>query len=210
MPLDLTDKNLGWLDTYIEELDVEFLCETHGLLLCDTLAATYPKVIDYYLNAGKQRLQGALNDLTKILSRQLDRKEDDPLMPADVMPDLASTYRALNACDPFYKYSFDVSDKPPPDEPAAHDEGLVAAYAMCQESVWITFKVYALSLAALEERPITWRLQLAVPAEDAELRKQVEKFIDYGGSLSMPPGTVSGFSICPVVWVGRLEMPAFR
>lgn len=68
---------------------------------------------------------------------------------------------------------------------------------MCQDSVWITFKVYALSLAALEERPITWRLQLAVPAEDDELRKQVEKFIDYGGSLSMPPGTVSGFLDLP-------------
>ena len=175
-----TNQNLGWLDRYVA--DAGFPCETHGLLLCDTLAANYPKVIDYYLRDGKERLQAEMDNLTKILSGRLDRQEYEPLMPADVLTDLTSVYKALNACDPFYKYSFDVSDKPPPDE--RDEEGLVAAYAMCQDLVWITIKIYALSLAALKERPITWRLQLAVPADDDELRKVVEKFIDYGAPPS--------------------------
>ena len=203
MPLDLTNQNLGWLDSYIA--DAGFPCETNGLLLCDTLAANYPKVIDYYLRDGKERLQAEMDNLTRILSGRLNRQENEPLMPADVMADLTSIYKALNACDPFYKYSFDVSDKPPPDEPSPDEEGLVAACAMRQDSVWITIKIYALSLAALEERPITWRLQLAVPADDDELRKQVEKFIDYGAPLSMPAGTVSGSLDLPAGLGGDLS-----
>jgi hypothetical protein len=205
MPLDLTSQNLGWLDTYIADAEVDFPCETHGLLLCDTLAAKYPEIVDYYLRDGKERLQAELTNLTKILSRRSDRRDNEPLMPADIMSDLTSIYKALNACDPFYKYGFDVSDNPPPDEPATNDDGLVAAHAMCQDSVWITIKVYARSLAALEERPITWRLQLAVPADDDELRTQVEKFIDYGAPLSMPAGTVSGSLDLPAGLGGELS-----
>jgi len=197
MPLDLTDKNLGWLEAYAEQLSIEFRCETIGLLLCDTMAADYPKVIDYYFRDGKDRLQGALDDLSKILSHRLDREQNDQLIPVDVMPDLASIYRALNACDPFYKYSFEVSDQPPPDAVAPTDDALIAAYAICQDSVWVTFKIYALSLAALQERLIVWRLQLAVPTGNDELRQHVEKFIEHGAPLSMPPGTVKGFLDLP-------------
>ncbi|SKU94094.1 Uncharacterised protein [Mycobacteroides abscessus subsp. bolletii] len=196
MPLDLTGQNLGWLDAYLSDSAAEFPCETHGLLLCDTLAGIYPKVVDYYLRDGKERLQAELDSLTAILARRTNRNEDEPLMPADVTTDLTSIYNALNACDPFYKYNLEVSDKPPPDVPP-DDDGLIAVHATCQDSVWITIKIYALSLAALEERPITWRLQLAVSPEDDALRKQVEKFIDYGGPLSMPAGAVSGFLDLP-------------
>lgn len=190
MPLDLTNQNLGWLDTVIGE--VEFPYEIHGLLLCDTLAAQYPKVVDYYLRDGKERLQAATESLTAILARRHSLQLDEPLAPTDVMSDLTSIYRALNETDPFYKYSFEVSDRLPPEQPSPHDDGLVAMYAVRQESVWITFKVYALSLAAVEECPITWRIQLAVPADDDDLHSQVQRFIDYGAPLTMPAGTVSG------------------
>ncbi|WP_157900980.1 hypothetical protein [Mycobacterium terramassiliense] len=203
MPLDLTNQNLGWLDAHTANAD--FPRATHGLLMCDTLAAEYQNVIDYYLRDGKERLQAAMDHLTRILSVRKDRQENEPLMPSDVMTDLTSIYKALNECDPFYKYSFDVSDKPPPDEPSSYEEGLVAAYAMCQDSVWITIKIFARSLAAVQERPITWRLQLAVPADDEELRQQVEKFIDYGAPLSMPVGTVTGSLDLPAGLGGDLS-----
>jgi hypothetical protein len=44
-----------WLDKVVA--DANFPCETNGLVFCDTLAANYPKVIDYYLRGGKERLQ---------------------------------------------------------------------------------------------------------------------------------------------------------
>jgi hypothetical protein len=54
-PLDLTNQNLGWLDKVVA--DANFPCETNGLVFCDALAANHPKVIDYYLRGGKERLQ---------------------------------------------------------------------------------------------------------------------------------------------------------
>jgi hypothetical protein len=49
--LDLTSPDLGWLDDIIA--DADFPCETNGLVFCDTLAANYPKVIDYYLREAR-------------------------------------------------------------------------------------------------------------------------------------------------------------
>jgi hypothetical protein len=190
MPLDLTTQNLGWLDSYTESAD--FPRETHGLLFCDTLAADYPRVIDYYLRDGKERLQAAMDNLTRILSGRTDRKDNEPLAPTDVMSDLASIHKALNEYDPFYKYDFAASDAPPSDDFDHTEEGLVAVCATNQDAVWITIKIFARSLAALEERPISAQFQLAIPADDDDLHNQLQKFIDYGAPMSMPAGTVSG------------------
>jgi hypothetical protein len=190
MPLDLTDKNLIWLDEITTE--AEFRCETNGLLFCDTLAGHHPKVIDYYLRDGKDRLQAELNNLTAVLSGRKDRQENDALVVDDVLPDLVAIYKALNACDPFYKYDYAVSDAPPPANPSPGVEGLVAVFALQRDSVWVTVRIIALSLAALEERPISGQFNLAIPAEDDDLRQQVQKFVDYGAPLSMPEGTISG------------------
>lgn len=190
MPLDLTSQNLSWLDDFIG--DVDFPCETHGLLLCDTLAAQYPNVIDYYLRDGRERLQAHMDNLTDLLSDRRDRQSGEPVRAADVYSDLASIYKALNACDPFYEYWIQASSAAPRPEHLPGEENLVAAYAVCQDWVWITVKVFARMLAALTEQPITWRLQFAIPEDDDELREQFEKFVDYGAPIEMPPGTVSG------------------
>jgi hypothetical protein len=190
MPLDLTTQNLGWLDEYIGER--EFRCETHGLLLCDTLAADYPNVIDYYLRDGKERLRANLDNLTRVLSGRLDRQSGEALTASDVYADLAAIYKALNACDPFYRYTYGVSDEPPAPEHLPGEEDLVAAHAVCHDSVWITVKVFARMLAAHTEHPITWRLQFALPEDDDDLRREFEKFVDYGAPITMPAGTVSG------------------
>ena len=202
MPLDLTTQNIGWLDSYTAAAD--FPRETHGLLLCDTLAGEHPKVIDYYLRDGKERLQAELNHLTALLSGRANRNENNPLIPADILTDLTSIHKALNACDPFYRYDFAVSDAPPSDMSPSEDD-LVAVCAMPQDSVWITIKIFASSLAALEERPITAQFHLAVPEDDDELRQQVQKFIDYGAPLSMPAGTVSGSLNLPAGLGGDLS-----
>lgn len=190
MPMDPTDNELEWLKGVTA--DADFPCETNGLLYCDTLAAHYPKVVDYYLRDGRERLQEQMNSLAAVLSGRKNRQENEEIIAADVTPDLAGIHAALNACDPFYKYDFTVSDSPPSDEPSGHEPGLVAVYAVRQDSVWITFKIIALSLEALRERPIKGQFTIAIPAEDDELRQQFERFVDYGAPVRMPSGTVSG------------------
>lgn len=206
MPLDPTDHNLSWLSQVTQ--DAEFACEIKGLVWCDSMAAAYPAVVDYYLRDGKDRLEAQMNNLTAILSGRRNRQENDPLAPGDVVGDLASIHRALNACDPFYRYDYAVSDDPPPLEPAQGSGGLVAACAIKQDAVWITITIYARSLAAIEERPISAQFRLTVPADDDALREQVQRFIDYGVPLEMPPGTVSGSLDLPAGLGGDLGSTA--
>ncbi len=204
MPLDLTDHNLA---NWLKELtvDAKFPCETHGLLYCDTKAAQYPKVVDYYMRDGKERLQSAVDNLTAIIARRVDRQPNEPLVATDVMSDLASIYKALNDHDPFYRYEFGVSDSPPAPTPASEDPGLVGVYAMQHDSVWVAIKIFALSLESLRERPITAQLQVAVPRGDNELQEQFQKFVDYGAPMAMPRGTVSGLLDLPGGLGGELQ-----
>jgi hypothetical protein len=190
MPVDMTDNELNWLAQLTE--DAEFTCETNGLLFCDTLAAHFPKVIDYYLRDGKDRLQEAMNGLASIIRGRQIREDDDALRPTDVVSDLASIYQAINSCDPFYHYDFAVSDRPPADQPDPNKPGLVAVSAIQQGAVWVTIDILATSLAALEESPVGMRFNIAIPEDDDELREQFQKFVDYGAPMTMPVGTVSG------------------
>lgn len=203
MPLDLTDHNLAqWLKDLTS--DAEFPCETHGLLYCDTKAAQYPKIVDYYVRDGKERLEAAMNNLTAIIAHRSDRRSDESLVATDVISDLTSIYKALNDYDPFYRYEFAVSDNPPPLEPP-DEPGLVGVHAMQRDSVWITIKIFALSTASLEQRPIGGEFQVTVPDGDDELRQQFQKYIDYGAPVTMPRGTVSGSLELPGGLGGQLE-----
>ena len=208
MPMDLTDNELNWLKDVTA--GAEFPCEPNGLLYCDTLASHYPQVIDYYLRDGKERLQGAINNLTALISDRKNRQENDALVPADVVSDLSSIYQALNDYDPFYHYNFGVSDTPPPDEPSPGKPGLVGIYAIQQESVWITIEICAKSLAALDECPISLQFKIAIPKDNDELREQFQKFIDYGAPLTMPEGIVSGSLDLPGGLGGELGGASLR
>lgn len=191
MPLDPTDNEIRWFNELTQ--NCEFPREINGLLFGDTLAARFPKVIDYYLRDGRERLEGAMNNLAAIIAGRANRQQNEPLGAGDVVSDLASIHKALNEYDPFYHYDFAVSEKPPADQPTPGEPGLVAVYGVRQESAWITIMIFALSLAAVEERPIGGQFTVVFPPEDDELRKQFEKFIDYGAPMTMPPGTLTGF-----------------
>jgi hypothetical protein len=205
MPLDLTDNELRW---FHEELpkDCDFDCEIHGLLFCDTLAAQYPKVVDYYLRDGRERLQDAVNNLTAILAgRNSARQEGDAVSPSDLTPDLTAIYKALNGCDPFYKYEFSASDAPPAAQPSPAEPDVVAVHAVQQDSVWITIKIKALSMAGQQERPVGAQFSVAIPEGDDELRDQFQRFIDYGAPVTLPTGTVTGFLDLPGGLGGELS-----
>lgn len=209
MPLDLTDHNLAnWLKDLT--FQAKFPCETHGLLYCDTAASRYTKVVDYYLRDGRERLEGAISALTNVLAGRPAWQETGPLSVRDVSGDLASLYHALNDHDPFYKYEFDVSDRPPSPETDADRPGLVAVWAKSDRSVWITVRIIALSMAAIEERPIKWHLKFTIPTEDEELRQQFEKFVDYGAPLNMPAGTVGGALDLPGGLGGEISGGSFQ
>ena len=133
-----------------------------------------------------------MNSLATVIAGSQKREPDAALNPVDVTPDLIAIHKAINNCDPFYRYDYAVSDAPPSVDSGHEEPGLVAVYARQQDSVWITIKIFALSRAALEERPISWQFKVAIPEADSDLREQFQKFIDYGAPVTMPAGTVSG------------------
>ena len=154
-------------------------------------AANNPKIIDYYLRDGKERLAHAMNQLTALLARRQNREDGEPLSPLDVMGDLASIHDALNAHDPFYRYHYQTSDLPP-SEANPQEPGLVAISALRADSAWIWIKIFAQSLAAAEERPVNAHLRITIPSDDHDTRGQFQKFLDFGAPISLPEGMVSG------------------
>ncbi|MDQ1249182.1 MAG: hypothetical protein QG597_3556 [Actinomycetota bacterium] len=189
MPLDLTDANLHWFYDFTSEAD--FPCHPKGLDYCNMLAATYPEVIDYYLRDGKERVLAAVENLTALVSERAARQAGEALSAVDVQSDLVTIYRALNANDPFYTYEFAASDKLPSGSPSVGPT-VVAIWAVEQDSVCITITIRARCRAALTEGPpIGAQFKIAWP-DDPAIGAQLQRFIDYGGPLSLPEGIVQG------------------
>jgi hypothetical protein len=95
----------------------------------------YPKIVDYYLHDGRDRLEATMNNLVAVISTRGDRQTNDPLVAGDVTPGLASIYSSLNEFDPFYRYEFSLTDNPPSMQPSSDEPGLVAVHAMQEQGV---------------------------------------------------------------------------
>ena len=113
LSMDLTYNELNWLKDVTA--GAEFPCEPNGLLYCDTLASHYPQVIDYDLRHGKERLEGAINNLTALYLTERTARRTMLWFPLTSFRTVLH-YQALNDYHPFYHYNFGVSDTPPPDE----------------------------------------------------------------------------------------------
>jgi hypothetical protein len=65
----LTDEELERIRTWLGVPDR--IIDWKGLPFCESLAAAYPYVVDYYLHGGRERLREAVADLAKLLGRTL-------------------------------------------------------------------------------------------------------------------------------------------
>ncbi|WP_433574182.1 hypothetical protein [Nocardia brasiliensis] len=200
-PLIPTPANVAWFDEMTR--DVGFPCTWMDLDRLNLLASSYPAVIDWYLHDGRQRLTDAIEPLAAIIARRADRQPGQQLTTADVHSDLVQIYRAVNVHDPHYRYAIEVSHQPPTraDPP---DPGLVAVIARRTDAIWVITKIYARSLASLEERPIPIELRISVPTDRPDLREQWQRYVDYGTPVTMPAGTVRGTFDLPAGFGGEI------
>lgn len=189
LPLDATRENLDWLKKLTEK--ATFNCEWRGLAFLDGLAAKFPDVIDYYLHDGKERLEAAVADLTKLValggSVQDSTAGDKTLSPADVQPGLASLHRELNRYDPHYRYDFSVDATRPE---IGSQPGLVFAAHFGDDELCITFKVFARFDEATEERPIPIRLTWNVDPNSEEA-EHLQQWIKFGTPFEAPLGSAT-------------------
>jgi|GEM_PF-777303 len=190
LPINPTPGNLQWFSQLTAEAG--FPCQWIGLTQCNMLAATYQSMVDYCIHNGRQRLDGAMEALTAVVAGRIRREAGQPLAAGHVVGDIGAIHQAVNDSDPFYRYGFVTSDRPPNSEDPS-EPGLVAILAQQSNSVWVWTKIFARNRAALVERPLPEiKLELHVPPDEPELAQQVQRFIDYGTPLEMPPGTVKG------------------
>jgi hypothetical protein len=154
-----------------------------GLPFCESLAAAYPYVVDYYLHGGRERLREAVADLAKLLGRDSGVRELDGaanigegtvalLEPGEITEHLARLDRVLDT-DPHYRYDFSVDSGQP--DLKAEPWSVAATQVQIRDDRWLTFKIYARSAQSLEERPIPLKLTF----EFEQMSEEHESFKDW-------------------------------
>ncbi|UZF59287.1 restriction endonuclease (plasmid) [Gordonia polyisoprenivorans] len=121
-----------------------------GMTKIDILAGNHPKLIDYYLNGGKDRLAEQISDLTALIRDGLAGPPSStspaaPLQPSEVAERIQRLQRAADQ-DPHYRYHFATSDHPPAPQ-VDPDPWLVAVAGEQHGPIWLHTSVYARSLA---------------------------------------------------------------
>lgn len=133
--------------------------EWKGLTYCETLAAKFWSVPDYYLHGGRDRVNSAITELAKIIQRDITLPNSDThasgtsdLEPAEVQEHLSRLGKVLQG-DPHFEYGFSVD--PMPRELPQSEPRLVAATQLIEPGgMTITFRIFARFADALHERPI--------------------------------------------------------
>ncbi len=188
MPLDPTPANEAWFDQMTA--DVDFPCRWVGLNRLDLLAAQNPMVIDYYLRDGKDRLQQQTGLLAGVIARRADRAPGEALQPLDVRSDLMEIYKAINAYDPHYRYELSMTASPPTGSSEANRPGIVGLAAYGSPDGWLLISIFARSLAALEERPITGEYSVKID-KGSDLDTEYRRYREFGTPVSLPRGSVN-------------------
>lgn len=188
LPLNPTPPNITWFAALTKGLP--FKCRWVGLNRIERLAANQPQVIDYYLRDGRERLEAQTARLAGVLAGRTARQQDHTLTPTDFIGDLRDIYSAMNAYDPHYRYEISITAEPPRSEAEHKKPGLVAIASSGTTDGWVNVSIFARSLAAIEERPITGRMEVQLgKSSDSRLRESFEKFVDFGTPVSLPEGS---------------------
>jgi len=133
--------------------------EWKGLTYCETLAAKFWFVSDYYLHGGRDRVNSAISELAKILQRDITLPSSDTralgtsdLEPAEIREHLGRLGKTLQG-DPHFEYGFSV-DPMPRGLPQAEPRLVAATQQVEPGGMTITFRIFARFDEALNERPI--------------------------------------------------------
>jgi hypothetical protein len=196
LPLDATKENrFAWFSTLTQ--DADYPCEWMGLTHLNGLAAKYQDVIDYFLGNGKEQLVALLRQLHDFMGlqqstdRALNEDQPVPLAAADVTSSLESLYRALNAHDPFYRYSFSVDQ----DRTKPQGEPMLVFASQTQDGdgPCITFRVYARYEQALQDHKLGMKWAVSF-SEDKPVPQAFHEALTYGTPVTMSSTETASFN----------------
>lgn len=204
-------KARAWLDTPDRRI------EWKGIAFCEYLAAEYPRVSDYYLHGGVERVRAAVDSMAALLhgdqALRTAAREAAPgegatalIEPSEVIGTLQTLVEVLDT-DPHYRYGHSVGPNEPLIEP---EPDLVAAtIKRLPNGDFLAFKIYQRSAQSLEERPIPIKVEFkfedgSQELEDLRAWQRYGKPFQAGGSFSLDlPGGLGGSSDN-----GKVSVPA--
>lgn len=166
--------------------------EWKGLPFCDTLAADYWYVVDYYFHGGRDRIRAATDSVAGLLAGELKARElsdAEPsggpaalIEPTEIIQHLTLLDSVLDT-DPHYTYAHGTGPAMPTLE---YEPGLVAATVQSlPNDRWLHFKIYQRSAQSLEERPIPIHLEFTFQEGTPE-HKAYEQWLKYGKPFEAP------------------------
>jgi hypothetical protein len=145
-----------------------FPCSPKGLDFCESLAAKYPDVIDYYLHDGRDRVEELARKY--LVAMRVVPGDDPAFTPETSVEQLDAIHTTINRTDPHYRYDLAVQSRPPgipPDSiewprPDVDEPSLMFVRAYVSEERAIIFKVLTRYRGAEEDRPLTGRLTITL------------------------------------------------
>lgn len=166
--------------------------EWKGLPFCDSLAAKYWYVVDYYLYGGRDRIRDVTDSLAGLLAGDMKarkRSEAEPgdgpaalLEPSEIIDHLTLLDSVLDT-DPHFTYGHGISPTLPAME---YEPGLVAATIQSlPNEKWLFFKIYQRSAQSLEERPIPIHLEFTF-AQGTPEHEAYDQWMRYGKPFEAP------------------------
>lgn len=194
LPLNPTREQYKWLADEVARLKPPFKVEWRALDFLERLAADYPKVIDYYLHDGKDRLNEqikALRDLAKLGESETGAM----LEPSDVLERLSNLRQALNGEDPHYRYDFEVTEREPDLPDMIARPYILASCTAVLPGGHVTFHVYGRYPDATWDRPIPTSFNISKAKLTPEQLEEFNNMVRYGTPMSLPDSVVSDINI---------------
>ena len=197
MPLDPTLENERWL----KEVTANFGGDAfwRGLSQVDAWAAEMPKIVDYYINGGRDAVTNEVR-LALAAARLPDITNSEGLVTH-----LNELQKRLSGLDPHYDYRLRILDKELDDiNKLKLKPGLVmTTMEFADDDRVIAIDVYAKSNLAHELAPIKEKVTLVAKSE-AE-KNQLRDFVDFGVPLKNFPGKYEYASL-PFAFEGDREV----
>lgn len=191
-PWDPTPEAEIWLQEEARQRGITAVWD--GLARCDTWAAKYPQIVDYYFHGSKETIISMAETLNQRTSIRDLIKSNPDKTPEDVGNSLYEAVSALNHIDPHYHYGIDIKPRevnfpqifdsfPTGTSPRPVTSKL---YTIGDHNVRID--IFAKTNLSTELRPIavdvTLRPLPGSPAENA-----IRDFFTYGTPLELPEGS---------------------
>ena len=171
VPIDPTPGELEWFDGL--QSTVSFPISWNGRTWLDSQIASYPEIHRYYV-------EGAAEEVLQHL-RELSAEQAALSTVTDALNRAEALHQKLNRIDPHFSYGFAVGS-----DHSVIPSGAILIATIGDTTIYMKERYQG----ALRDRPISAHVTFTFSDQEAHLREQLERAIDFGESASLPAAMI--------------------